>query len=93
MIDEILSGFVSSCLFATSPTIVSPFLKATTEGVVLLPFGFSKILGAPFSIIDTTEFVVPKSIPKIISLAIIDSFFLSINNRFLIMYLIILALY
>ncbi|CRH45821.1 Uncharacterised protein [Chlamydia trachomatis] len=74
LIDAILSGLVSNCLFALSPTIVSPFLNATTEGVVLFPLGFSNTFGFPFSIIETTEFVVPRSIPKIISFVIISPF-------------------
>ena len=35
----VLSGLVMACLFAVSPTSLSPFfVNATTDGVVLAPF-------------------------------------------------------
>src|SRR6056297_1971714 len=71
---------VTACLFANNPTSRSPFLlKATTDGVVLLPSLFSITTGCPPSITETTEFVVPKSIP--IALAII-SFLLKSNHYY-----------
>ncbi len=64
-IDEIvLSGFVTACLLAVSPTNLSPsFVNATIEGVVLLPSTFAITTASPPSITATQEFVVPKSIP------------------------------
>lgn len=44
-------------------------VKATTEGVVLIPSAFSITLGAEPSITATHELVVPKSIPIILSIA------------------------
>ncbi len=38
-------------------------MKATTEGVVLIPSAFSITLGAEPSIMATQELVVPRSIP------------------------------
>ena len=37
MIEVTESLFVTTCLFAASPTTISPSLNATTEGVVLSP--------------------------------------------------------
>ena len=60
----VLSAFVTACLFAGSPTILSPsFVNATTDGVVLIPSLFAIIWGSPPSKTATQEFVVPKSIP------------------------------
>ena len=64
-------GLVIACRFATSPTCVSPFLKATTDGVVRAPSGLVIILGLSPSMTATAEFVVPKSIPIILLLAIV----------------------
>ena len=53
-----------ACLFATWPTSRSPFsVKATTDGVVLVPSWLAIIVGSPACIIATTELVVPRSIP------------------------------
>ena len=50
-----------------TPISFSPSsVKATTEGVVLAPSAFSKTFGWLPSMIDTHEFVVPKSIPIIL---------------------------
>src|SRR5436309_2408410 len=58
------SGFVIAWRFATSPTRISPFLEnPTTEGVVRAPSEFGMTTGSPPSSADTTEFVVPRSIP------------------------------
>ena len=63
----VFSGFVTACLLAGWPTNFSPSsVKATTEGVVLAPSAFSKTLGWLPSMIDTQEFVVPRSIPIIL---------------------------
>ena len=53
----------------TTPSVVAftdDGEKATTEGVVLAPSAFSKTFGWLPSMIDTHEFVVPKSIPIIL---------------------------
>ena len=58
------SGFVIAWRFATSPTRTSPVLEnATTDGVVRLPSAFGMTTGSPASRAETTEFVVPRSIP------------------------------
>jgi hypothetical protein len=64
MEEMVLSGFVIACLLAVSPTRRSPpFVKPTTEGVVLLPSAFAMTTGDPPSSTATQELVVPKSIP------------------------------
>src|SRR4051794_34332120 len=58
------STFVTAWRFATSPTSTSPFLaNATTLGVVRLPSALAMTVGSPPSSTETTEFVVPGSIP------------------------------
>src|SRR3954462_327215 len=49
---------------ATSPPRTSPFFaEATTLGVVRLPSALAMTMGSPPSSTETTEFVVPRSIP------------------------------
>ena len=58
------SGLVTACLFAVIPTRRSPSLvKATTEGVVLLPSELGITVALPPSRVATQLFVVPRSIP------------------------------
>src|ERR1700759_4922344 len=58
------STFVTAWRLATSPTRTSPFLaKATTLGVVREPSEFSMTSGSPPDRTETTELVVPRSIP------------------------------
>src|SRR5215218_582866 len=58
------STLVTAWRLATSPTSTSPFLaKATTDGVVRAPSALAMTVGSPPSRTDTTEFVVPRSIP------------------------------
>ncbi len=58
------SGLVIAWRFATSPTRTSPvFENATTEGVVRLPSLLGMTTGSPASSTETTEFVVPRSMP------------------------------
>src|SRR5262245_59513961 len=58
------SGFVMAWRLATSPTRISPFFaNPTTEGVVREPSAFGMTAGSPASSTETTEFVVPRSIP------------------------------
>ena len=66
-------GFVTACLLAGSPTLISPpSTNAITEGVVLFPSAFGMTTGSLPSITETQELVVPKSIPII--LLIISTF-------------------
>src|SRR5262245_57102322 len=70
--NTVFSGFVTACRLATWPTRISPsFVKATTEGVRRLPSWLGMTAGVPPSITETTELVVPRSIP--ITLAIASS--------------------
>ncbi|SFY53883.1 hypothetical protein STEPF1_07174 [Streptomyces sp. F-1] len=58
------STLVTACRLATSPTRTSPFLaNATTDGVVLAPSVLVMTVGSPPSRTETTELVVPRSIP------------------------------
>src|SRR5690242_15482449 len=58
------STFVTACRLATSPTRTSPFLaNATTLGVVREPSEFAMTSGSPPDRTETTELVVPRSIP------------------------------
>ena len=60
------SGLVIAWRRATWPTRISPsLLKPTTDGVSRLPSSFSITFGSRPSMIATTEFVVPRSIPMI----------------------------
>jgi hypothetical protein len=57
---------VTDWRFAGAPTNTSPSsIYAMMEGVVLVPSAFSITFGALFSITETQEFVVPRSIPII----------------------------
>ena len=64
--EEIVSLLVTIWFLAFCPTIISPFLNATTDGVVLIPSGLVITLASPPSYTDTQLFVVPKSIPIIL---------------------------
>src|SRR5215218_9822727 len=58
------SGLVMAWRLATSPTRTSPVLeKPTTEGVVRPPSALGMTVGSPPSRTETTEFVVPRSMP------------------------------
>jgi hypothetical protein len=58
------STLVTAWRLATSPTSTSPFFaKATTDGVVREPSAFVMTVGSPPSRTETTEFVVPRSMP------------------------------
>ena len=62
----VFSGFVTACLFAGSPTFISPFSKnPIIEGVVLFPSSFAMMVALPPCITEQQEFEVPKSIPII----------------------------
>src|SRR5260221_10783009 len=58
------STLVTACRLATSPTSTSPFFaKATTDGVVREPSALGMTTGSPAWKTQTTELVVPRSIP------------------------------
>src|ERR1700704_6076305 len=58
------STFVTAWRLATSPTRTSPFFaNATTDGVVRAPSALAMTVGSPPSRTDTTELVVPRSMP------------------------------
>src|SRR3954469_8475891 len=58
------SGLVIAWRFATSPTRTSPVLEnATTDGVVRPPSALGMTAGSPASRVETTELVVPRSMP------------------------------
>src|SRR5919106_2229976 len=64
MAKTVFSGLVTACRLAGIPTRICPSLvKATTEGVVRMPSGFSITLAWPPSIVATQEYVVPRSMP------------------------------
>src|SRR5712691_11714926 len=70
----VFSGLVTAWRLATWPTRRLPsFANATTDGVVRPPSEFVITVGSPPSITATTEFVVPKSIPIILLIAIFFS--------------------
>ncbi len=65
------STLVTACRLATSPTSTSPFLaNATTDGVVRAPSVLVMTVGSPPSRTETTEFVVPRSIPTARAMAL-----------------------
>ena len=69
-----LVGSFSAYVLACSPTMMRSFRKATTDGSVSLnPVGFLKISTLPLLNFAISEFVVPRSIPKLIML-ICESF-------------------
>src|SRR5215467_13310738 len=58
------SGLVIAWRFATSPTRTSPVLEnATTDGVVRDPSALGATTASPASRTETTELVVPRSMP------------------------------
>src|SRR5680860_221611 len=58
------STLVTACRLAISPTSGSPDLaNATTDGVVRPPSAFAMTVGSPPSRTETTELVVPRSMP------------------------------
>src|SRR5438874_3303278 len=65
----VFSGLVIAWRRAGCPTSTSPELaKATTDGVVRAPSGFSITLALPPSITATQEKVVPRSIPMTLAI-------------------------
>ena len=77
MAKRVFSGLVTACLFADCPTSFSlDSVKATIEGVVLVPSEFSITLASLPSITATQEFVVPKSIPITFAIIISSCFYM-----------------
>src|SRR5215212_6571697 len=65
------SGLVMAWRLATSPTSTSPVLeKPTTEGVVRPPSALGMTVGSPASRTETTELVVPRSIPTALGMGV-----------------------
>merc|ERR550514_1332255 len=59
----VFSGFLATWFFAASPMRRSESVKATYEGVVLLPWSLAMISTPSFFQTPTHEYVVPKSMP------------------------------
>src|SRR6478752_2204582 len=65
------SGLVIAWRFATSPTRTSPVLEnATTDGVVRPPSALGMTAGSPASRVETTELVVPRSMPTALDMGL-----------------------
>src|SRR5881409_1423052 len=69
--NTVFSGFVIAWRLATCPTRISPsFVKPTTEGVRRLPSWFAITVGLPPSTTETTELVVPRSMPMTFAITV-----------------------
>src|SRR5215468_6863067 len=80
MAKNVFSGLVTAWRFAGKPISRSPsFVKATIDGVVLIPSAFSMTFGWLPSITATQELVVPRSMP--ITFDIVQNLVLSIWLR------------
>src|SRR5690242_6531024 len=65
------SGLVMAWRLATSPTRTSPVLEnATTDGVVRPPSALGITAGSPASRVETTELVVPRSMPTALDMGL-----------------------
>src|SRR5687768_5209346 len=68
MENTVFCGFVTAWRLAIWPTRRSPsFVNPTTDGVVRPPSELGMTTGSPPSITETTEFVVPRSMPITLS--------------------------
>src|SRR5262245_39792137 len=68
---KVRSGLVMAWRLATSPTRTSPaFEKATTDGVVRAPSALGMTTGSPASRNETTELVVPRSMPTAFAMVV-----------------------
>ena len=65
----VLRGFIAAWFFAASPIMRSVSVKATNDGVVRLPWSLAMISTRPFLYTPTQEYVVPRSIPTVVSTA------------------------
>src|SRR6056297_1628834 len=64
------SALVTAWRLATSPTSTSSDLdQVTTEGVVRAPSALAMTVGSPPSMTDTTELVVPRSMPTALAMS------------------------
>ena len=69
--DTVFSGLVTAWFFAALPTTRSPSLrKPSTDGVVRSPSAFTRISGSEPSITAMAEFVVPRSMPRILAIIV-----------------------
>ena len=69
MLRKVRSGLVIAWRLATSPTSTSPdLLNATTDGVVRCPSALGMTTGSPASRTETTELVVPRSMPTALAM-------------------------
>src|SRR6056297_3312131 len=67
---NVRSGLVMAWRLATSPTSTSPDLEnATTDGAVRAPSELGMTTGSPPSRTDTTELVVPRSMPTALAMS------------------------
>src|SRR5689334_2629468 len=79
---NVRSGLVIAWRLATSPTSTSPALEnATTDGVVREPSALGMTTGSPASSTETTELVVPRSIPTALGMEIISWFPVCASGR------------
>ena len=68
----VFAGLVIAWRFAGAPTNRSPAaVNATTEDVVRAPSMLAMTTGSPPSMTETTEFVVPRSIPMIFDMLVV----------------------
>ena len=67
--ETVFSGLVTACRLAIWPTRISPsFVNATTDGVVRLPSWLGMTTGLSPSMTETTELVVPRSMPMTLAM-------------------------
>ena len=68
--DTVFSGLVTAWFLAALPTTRSPSLrKPSTDGVVRSPSALTRISGSLPSMTAIAEFVVPRSIPRILAIS------------------------
>merc|ERR1719450_762929 len=79
--NTVFSGFLATWFLAASPIRRSESVKATYEGVVLLPWSFAMISTPSFFQTPTHEYVVPKSIPTAVFFDIVRAGECPTNSR------------
>src|SRR5688572_8546217 len=78
----VFCGLVTCWCLAIWPTRISPLsVNATTDGVSREPWALVSTLGISPSMMATTEFVVPKSMPMILDIAILSVVWDAPNGR------------
>ncbi len=70
--NRVLLGLVTAWRLAAWPTRISPSANATMDGVVRSPSEFSMTFGSLPSMTATHELVVPRSIPMILPIGILQ---------------------